>query len=206
MVLRRTTKPFKEPLKNLYCSVCRWRAEPDARRADRSRFPAGSVQEETRWRGETLPGGVPGQFVVVVVVHRALFVLAYYRLDVWMVCLCFQSIPRIFSRYSVKEAKKSCNVSKNRYVDILPCESNSATWGQTHGPRAESGPPRHFMWPPPSVWKTHDHPFLKKLKKNILYFDFEGFKLKLICVTIFETFSYVPYFYTQINNNQMQRD
>uniref|UniRef100_A0A669BZF3 Receptor-type tyrosine-protein phosphatase C n=1 Tax=Oreochromis niloticus TaxID=8128 RepID=A0A669BZF3_ORENI len=34
----------------------------------------------------------------------------------------FQSIPRIFSRYTVKEAKKSCNSVKNRYVDILPCE------------------------------------------------------------------------------------
>ncbi|XP_069009367.1 receptor-type tyrosine-protein phosphatase C isoform X1 [Embiotoca jacksoni] len=36
----------------------------------------------------------------------------------------FQSIPRIFSRYSVKEAKKSCNVPKNRYVDILPYDYN----------------------------------------------------------------------------------
>lgn len=38
-------------------------------------------------------------------------------------CFCLQSIPRIFSRYTVKEAKKPCNVPKNRYVDILPCES-----------------------------------------------------------------------------------
>uniref|UniRef100_A0A4W4F3P1 protein-tyrosine-phosphatase n=1 Tax=Electrophorus electricus TaxID=8005 RepID=A0A4W4F3P1_ELEEL len=36
----------------------------------------------------------------------------------------FQSIPRIFSNYTVKEAKKSENQSKNRYVDILPCELN----------------------------------------------------------------------------------
>ncbi|XP_074490897.1 receptor-type tyrosine-protein phosphatase C isoform X2 [Sebastes fasciatus] len=36
----------------------------------------------------------------------------------------FQSIPRIFSRYSVKEAKKPCNVPKNRYVDILPYDHN----------------------------------------------------------------------------------
>ncbi|XP_038571367.1 receptor-type tyrosine-protein phosphatase C isoform X3 [Micropterus salmoides] len=36
----------------------------------------------------------------------------------------FQSIPRIFSRYTVKEAKKSCNVPKNRYVDILPYDYN----------------------------------------------------------------------------------
>uniref|UniRef100_A0A3Q2FV67 protein-tyrosine-phosphatase n=1 Tax=Cyprinodon variegatus TaxID=28743 RepID=A0A3Q2FV67_CYPVA len=28
----------------------------------------------------------------------------------------FQSIPRIFSRYTVKEAKKACNTPKNRYV------------------------------------------------------------------------------------------
>uniref|UniRef100_A0A8C8LTE0 Receptor-type tyrosine-protein phosphatase C n=1 Tax=Oncorhynchus tshawytscha TaxID=74940 RepID=A0A8C8LTE0_ONCTS len=34
----------------------------------------------------------------------------------------FQSIPRIFSRNTVREAKKSCNQPKNRYVDILPCK------------------------------------------------------------------------------------
>ncbi|XP_070816803.1 receptor-type tyrosine-protein phosphatase C [Chaetodon trifascialis] len=36
----------------------------------------------------------------------------------------FQSIPRIFSRYNVKEAKKPYNVPKNRYVDILPYDYN----------------------------------------------------------------------------------
>ncbi|XP_047198836.1 receptor-type tyrosine-protein phosphatase C isoform X2 [Hippoglossus stenolepis] len=36
----------------------------------------------------------------------------------------FQSIPRIFSRHSVKDAKKSTNVPKNRYVDILPYDYN----------------------------------------------------------------------------------
>uniref|UniRef100_A0AAR2JVB3 protein-tyrosine-phosphatase n=1 Tax=Pygocentrus nattereri TaxID=42514 RepID=A0AAR2JVB3_PYGNA len=37
----------------------------------------------------------------------------------------FQSIPRIFSNYTVKEAKKAENQSKNRYVDILPCRLNN---------------------------------------------------------------------------------
>ncbi|TRZ02833.1 hypothetical protein DNTS_026705 [Danionella cerebrum] len=32
----------------------------------------------------------------------------------------FQSIPRIFSNYTLKEAKKDGNQSKNRYIDILP--------------------------------------------------------------------------------------
>ncbi|KAI4877099.1 hypothetical protein NFI96_026452, partial [Prochilodus magdalenae] len=36
----------------------------------------------------------------------------------------FQSIPRIFSNYTVKEAKKAENQSKNRYVDILPYDYN----------------------------------------------------------------------------------
>ncbi|KAM4628865.1 receptor-type tyrosine-protein phosphatase C isoform 2-T2 [Polymixia lowei] len=36
----------------------------------------------------------------------------------------FQSIPRIFSRNTVKEAKKFCNGTKNRYVDILPYDYN----------------------------------------------------------------------------------
>ncbi|XP_061681735.1 receptor-type tyrosine-protein phosphatase C isoform X2 [Syngnathoides biaculeatus] len=32
----------------------------------------------------------------------------------------FQSIPKIFTRYTVREAKKNCNILKNRYADILP--------------------------------------------------------------------------------------
>ncbi|XP_077440770.1 receptor-type tyrosine-protein phosphatase C isoform X2 [Vanacampus margaritifer] len=36
----------------------------------------------------------------------------------------FQSIPKILTRYTVKEAKKNCNVPKNRYVDILPYDYN----------------------------------------------------------------------------------
>ncbi|XP_028259048.1 receptor-type tyrosine-protein phosphatase C isoform X2 [Parambassis ranga] len=36
----------------------------------------------------------------------------------------FQSVPRIFSRYTVREAKKACNAQKNRYVDILPYDYN----------------------------------------------------------------------------------
>ncbi|KAI5610225.1 receptor-type tyrosine-protein phosphatase C isoform X1 [Silurus asotus] len=36
----------------------------------------------------------------------------------------FQSVPRIFSNYSVREAKKSENQSKNRYIDILPYDYN----------------------------------------------------------------------------------
>ncbi|TSW35257.1 Receptor-type tyrosine-protein phosphatase C [Bagarius yarrelli] len=36
----------------------------------------------------------------------------------------FQSVPRIYSNYSVKEAKKTENQPKNRYVDILPYDYN----------------------------------------------------------------------------------
>nr|XP_061831838.1 receptor-type tyrosine-protein phosphatase C-like isoform X1 [Nerophis lumbriciformis] len=36
----------------------------------------------------------------------------------------FQSIPRIFPRLTMKEAKKPCNALKNRYVDILPYDHN----------------------------------------------------------------------------------
>ncbi|XP_056615791.1 receptor-type tyrosine-protein phosphatase C-like [Triplophysa dalaica] len=36
----------------------------------------------------------------------------------------FQSIPRIFSNYTIKEAKKQGNQSRNRYVDILPYDYN----------------------------------------------------------------------------------
>uniref|UniRef100_UPI00398EFDC7 receptor-type tyrosine-protein phosphatase C isoform X3 n=1 Tax=Pristiophorus japonicus TaxID=55135 RepID=UPI00398EFDC7 len=36
----------------------------------------------------------------------------------------FQSIPRVFTKFSVKEARKNCNANKNRYVDILPYDYN----------------------------------------------------------------------------------
>ncbi|KAB5559426.1 hypothetical protein PHYPO_G00028890 [Pangasianodon hypophthalmus] len=36
----------------------------------------------------------------------------------------FQSIPRIFSNFPIREAKKTENQSKNRYVDILPYDHN----------------------------------------------------------------------------------
>ncbi|XP_016382460.1 receptor-type tyrosine-protein phosphatase C [Sinocyclocheilus rhinocerous] len=39
----------------------------------------------------------------------------------------FQSIPRIFSNYTIKEAKKQENQFKNRYVDILPYDYNRVT-------------------------------------------------------------------------------
>ncbi|XP_068599267.1 receptor-type tyrosine-protein phosphatase C [Brachionichthys hirsutus] len=36
----------------------------------------------------------------------------------------FQSIPRIFFSYCMKEAKRPCNATKNRYMDILPFDCN----------------------------------------------------------------------------------
>ncbi|KAJ7332399.1 hypothetical protein JRQ81_014579 [Phrynocephalus forsythii] len=36
----------------------------------------------------------------------------------------FQSIPRVFSKYPIKDARKSYNQNKNRYVDILPYDYN----------------------------------------------------------------------------------
>ncbi|XP_061152367.1 receptor-type tyrosine-protein phosphatase C [Syngnathus typhle] len=36
----------------------------------------------------------------------------------------FQSIPKIITHYTVKEAKKNYNIPKNRYVDILPYDYN----------------------------------------------------------------------------------
>ncbi|XP_072555749.1 receptor-type tyrosine-protein phosphatase C-like isoform X5 [Paramormyrops kingsleyae] len=36
----------------------------------------------------------------------------------------FQSIPRVFSKFPIKEARKPCNQIKNRYVDILPYDHN----------------------------------------------------------------------------------
>ncbi|XP_066481438.1 receptor-type tyrosine-protein phosphatase C isoform X2 [Tiliqua scincoides] len=36
----------------------------------------------------------------------------------------FQSIPRVFTKFSIKEARKSYNQNKNRYVDILPYDYN----------------------------------------------------------------------------------
>ncbi|XP_053105996.1 receptor-type tyrosine-protein phosphatase C isoform X2 [Hemicordylus capensis] len=36
----------------------------------------------------------------------------------------FQSIPRVFSKFTIKEARKTFNQNKNRYIDILPYDYN----------------------------------------------------------------------------------
>ncbi|RXM28061.1 Receptor-type tyrosine-protein phosphatase C [Acipenser ruthenus] len=45
----------------------------------------------------------------------------------------FQSIPRVFSKCAIKEARKNCNQSKNRYVDILPYDYNRAILSPING-------------------------------------------------------------------------
>ncbi|XP_074078397.1 receptor-type tyrosine-protein phosphatase C isoform X2 [Macrotis lagotis] len=45
----------------------------------------------------------------------------------------FQSIPRIFSKFSSKEARKPFNQNKNRYVDILPYDHNRVELSEING-------------------------------------------------------------------------
>ncbi|KAM3915667.1 receptor-type tyrosine-protein phosphatase C [Leptodactylus fuscus] len=45
----------------------------------------------------------------------------------------FQSIPRVFSKLPIKEARKPCNQSKNRYIDILPYDNNRVVLSEIHG-------------------------------------------------------------------------
>ncbi|KAM3841328.1 receptor-type tyrosine-protein phosphatase C isoform 2-T2 [Vipera latastei] len=45
----------------------------------------------------------------------------------------FQSIPRVFSKYPIKEARKTFNQNKNRYIDILPYDYNRVELASSPG-------------------------------------------------------------------------
>ncbi|KAM4861601.1 receptor-type tyrosine-protein phosphatase C isoform 2-T2 [Thomomys bottae] len=45
----------------------------------------------------------------------------------------FQSIPRVFSKLSIKDARKPFNLNKNRYVDILPYDYNRVELSEVNG-------------------------------------------------------------------------
>ncbi|KAM6166223.1 receptor-type tyrosine-protein phosphatase C [Erethizon dorsatum] len=45
----------------------------------------------------------------------------------------FQSIPRVFSKFSIKDARKPFNQNKNRYVDILPYDYNRVELSEING-------------------------------------------------------------------------
>ncbi|XP_012872861.1 PREDICTED: receptor-type tyrosine-protein phosphatase C isoform X1 [Dipodomys ordii] len=45
----------------------------------------------------------------------------------------FQSIPRVFSKFSIKDARKPFNLNKNRYVDILPYDYNRVELSEING-------------------------------------------------------------------------
>ncbi|XP_048214212.1 receptor-type tyrosine-protein phosphatase C [Perognathus longimembris pacificus] len=45
----------------------------------------------------------------------------------------FQSIPRVFSKLSIKDARRPFNLNKNRYVDILPYDYNRVELSEING-------------------------------------------------------------------------
>uniref|UniRef100_A0A8C0WAP0 Receptor-type tyrosine-protein phosphatase C n=1 Tax=Castor canadensis TaxID=51338 RepID=A0A8C0WAP0_CASCN len=50
----------------------------------------------------------------------------------------FQSIPRVFSKFSIKDARRPSNQNKNRYVDILPYDYNRVELSEINGDAASN--------------------------------------------------------------------
>ncbi|KAL2771095.1 receptor-type tyrosine-protein phosphatase C isoform 2 precursor [Daubentonia madagascariensis] len=50
----------------------------------------------------------------------------------------FQSIPRVFSKFPIKDARKPFNQNKNRYVDILPYDYNRVELSEINGDAGSS--------------------------------------------------------------------
>jgi len=148
----------------------------------RGRFTArSSLRGIVAWRGQNVGSG---------------WTDAYINEDGWyahfvLVRFSFAG-PLIWKRTSSRVTKVSSSAKEKTAKEPLHHGC------QTQGPRAECGPPRHFIAAPDGlkdIWSP--------LYPVLLFWRFP---IKWICVLILEKCSCLEYFYSRINNNQMQRE
>jgi len=134
----------------------------------------------------------------------------------------YAHVPKAISTFSSSSSRHGAPASSGHKVNtgqqLHPVrESTSSRWSvcpagcrrprtQVSNTRpAGPNPARRVASVAPDSFKDTRSPFLKEIEEKYPMLLFLRFRIKWIYVVILETCSYVQYFYTQKNNNQMQR-
>jgi len=118
------------------------------------------------------------------------------NLSAQLVLLCSVSAP---DRHTMRRRRRRSAVrgAESSMLEVT---------GVKHKARGGQIRPYASFYVAPDGLKDMWSPFLKEIEEQFPVLLFWRFQIQWIYVVKLETFSYVQYFYTQINNNQMQRE